>query len=314
MPKQNAHLPLEAVSERDVDLLLLEELHVSQRFAQWFVSRVFSADVTGDLHLARHSVSDATGESDLEVVFVDAGGRRLGVLLENKVTAVAQPEQGERYRQRANAGKIAGAWDDARTCIIAPQKYLDASTDAAKYDARISYEKVATWFDTIAANDARAAYRRDFVLAGIEQARRGYKAVRDEATTLFCHSYWEDVSRLFPELRFEEPGDRPSQSTWIEFRPEGLGPRRIFHKMRAGVVDLAIEADAARAAGLASAWKAFLTGDTVVEMTGKSLAIRVTVPTLETRGDYAGQVNAARQGMKAAFRLLHLSPLLVLPA
>lgn len=284
MPKQNAHLPVEAVSERDIDLLLLEELH------------------------------EATGESDLEVVFVDGGGRRLGVLVENKVTAIAQPEQGERYRQRADAGKTAGSWDDARTCIIAPQKYLDASTDAKKYDAHVSYEDVASWFDATSANDARGGYRRDFLLAGIEQARRGYKAIRDEATTRFCHSYWEDVTRLFPELRFEEPGDRPSQSTWIEFRPEGLVPRRIFHKMRAGVVDLSIEADAARAAELASAWRPFLAGDTVVVVTGKTLAVRVTVRTIETRGGYAGKVDAAQAGMKAAYRLMHLSPLLVVPA
>jgi hypothetical protein len=92
-------------------------------------------------------------------VNVDGTSRRLAVLVENKITAEAQPEQGERYRQRANVGKKAGSWDDARTCMVAPQKYLDASTDAANYDARISYEDVASWFDKSAANLANGSIR-----------------------------------------------------------------------------------------------------------------------------------------------------------
>lgn len=52
---------LSAVSERDVDLLLVEELATCEPFAQWFLSRAgFGPDAT--LVKVAHSVSTASGD------------------------------------------------------------------------------------------------------------------------------------------------------------------------------------------------------------------------------------------------------------
>jgi len=78
---------LASVTERDVDLLLMEEFHVSDDFVAWFCGEL-------GLHCvspagAWHSLSDTDGESDL-LLRVLKEGRRIGILIENKVTA---PEQ-----------------------------------------------------------------------------------------------------------------------------------------------------------------------------------------------------------------------------
>ena len=58
------------VIERDIDLLLLEELKVSPTFARWFAAQVAGVDTFGSTSGAWHSVVDAEhGESDLIFVF-----------------------------------------------------------------------------------------------------------------------------------------------------------------------------------------------------------------------------------------------------
>src|SRR6516164_4089717 len=93
-------IPLESVAERDIDLLLLEEFHVSDSFARWFWKRAFRQDAPVRARLsAWHSIADTQlGESDLIVAYQDDLGSRLAVLIENKVTAISQPNQAERYK------------------------------------------------------------------------------------------------------------------------------------------------------------------------------------------------------------------------
>lgn len=90
-----------SVTERDIDLLLLEELNVSEVFCRWFYNRVTGRRDTPRCEGAWHSVSDAQlGESDLIAIY-DNG---VVVMLENKIDAAAQPEQGARYRRRGEKG------------------------------------------------------------------------------------------------------------------------------------------------------------------------------------------------------------------
>ena len=80
---------IEAVSERDIDLLLLEELVSSPVFRKWLVDKVYQDDQpAGQLVGVWHSVSrDSLGESDLVYVEQDEEGRR-AILIENKIDAV----------------------------------------------------------------------------------------------------------------------------------------------------------------------------------------------------------------------------------
>jgi hypothetical protein len=86
--------PIEAIIERDIDLLLLEEMHASRDFVDWLISRTFdSNERCSEFISARHSVSNEGGESDLILVFRDMSGGTCGLLLEDKLNAPPQPDQ-----------------------------------------------------------------------------------------------------------------------------------------------------------------------------------------------------------------------------
>ena len=90
---------LATVEERDIDLLLMEEFHVTPGFVTWFCQKVGIQEPVFDG--AWHSVSDTDGETDL-LLQILSGGRRLAVLIENKVAAPEQHQQDLRYHLRGN--------------------------------------------------------------------------------------------------------------------------------------------------------------------------------------------------------------------
>ncbi|MBW6455878.1 MAG: hypothetical protein K0A98_08310 [Trueperaceae bacterium] len=301
---------LEAVTERDVDLLILEELAVSRDFLAWWLDRVEGEPGTEEAVVvrARHSVTHPRlGESDLVVVYARGRSDARAVLIENKLSAPPQPDQALRYRLRGEAGVATGAWASFRTCIIAPQRYLDATDDANLFDARIAYEAVRDWFRDRGA-DARAGFRASIVDQAIEQARRGYTPEADERVTRFWHRYWACAAEEFPELDIPEPGPKPGGATWIEARPEALGPgRRIYHKLAAGFVDLQLDGAAGDVEAIKDVLAPLLWTDTEVVATGKSASVRVRVPPLDPFAALGEQVAEARAGMRAAYRLLVLA-------
>ena len=119
-------LILEAVSERDVDLLILEEMSVNRTFIEAFLAEIGLDEL--QQWKVFHSVTDsALGETDLLVRLVLGGGRTRAVLIENKIDAIAQPEQANRYKLRGEAGIENGDWGSFSTCIMAPERYLQGT-------------------------------------------------------------------------------------------------------------------------------------------------------------------------------------------
>src|ERR1700694_4959850 len=87
------------VTERDIDLLLVEELNCSPEFTRWFWSKITQKPATlqtCEIKVA-HSVStlgEGAGESDITVDITDMEqGRRTRTqfLIENKIDARFQP-------------------------------------------------------------------------------------------------------------------------------------------------------------------------------------------------------------------------------
>jgi hypothetical protein len=305
----------DSISERDMDLLFLEEAQVNEAFSQWLAQQIFGAGARFSTAVrAWHSITDSRlGESDLIVIYRDPSGRRVAILIENKVSAGAQPEQAQRYKQRGLTGVQENEWDDFKTCIVAPRAYLDAQPDTQGYDAGITYEAIADWLETSAQDSLRAKYRSAFVRAAVTQARRGYVPKNDPRMAEFWRAYKEDVNELFPELEFlPKPGPRPATSTWIVFTPQSLSKlRSINHKFEAGVVDLATEYPVDQYEVVTRILLPVLDPiDMKVAKTGRSVAIRVRVPPLKGLEDYNTQRELARAGMRAAYRLLYLSPAL----
>lgn len=301
---------IECVAERDIDLLLLEELHVSAAFRSWLVGQAFGQDACCTRFLgAWHSVSHPTlGESDLLLLFADTQGNKTALLVENKIDAPPQLEQAARYRLRGKVGLEHGSWTKFRTCMIAPQAYLGGTGDAVAYDIRLSYELIRDWFQQDAANDERSAYKARIVQEAIEQNRRGYRPTPHAAVTQFWSDYWHLACAEFPQLQMKQPGKIPAESDWPQFRNPELGPgRRIVHKLADGLVDLEIGSAGGIVEQIAARNGEVLKGELEVVRTGKSASVRLRVPKVDRFGDLSSQLAAVRAGLSAASRLLALS-------
>ncbi|MGC9445370.1 MAG: hypothetical protein ACP5E9_10675, partial [Candidatus Methanospirareceae archaeon] len=234
---------IEAVGERDIDLLLLEEFHVSEQFQDWFAAKALGTEShRRRFETASHAVTDhELGESDLVAYYSDPHGRILAILIENKIDAPAQPSQATRYEKRGKAGINARRWNDFKTCIVGPSSYLKSTPDAAEYQVSITYEEMCEFFGSLSKTDKRYHYRKRMVEEAIEQNRRGYQPEDHPAVHQFWLRYWETVRNEFPELRMPQPKIKPINSDWPHLYDAGVrGGRKVVHKMAQGYVDLEI--------------------------------------------------------------------------
>ena len=84
--------------ERDMDLLLMEEIAASQDFANLFLTPIGLTDAV--VVSVEQSKTDENGESDITVI-VEKNGIKYGLLIEDKIDAIAQENQSGRYHYRA---------------------------------------------------------------------------------------------------------------------------------------------------------------------------------------------------------------------
>jgi hypothetical protein len=290
---------IEAVTERDIDLLLLEELNVSDEFALWLYSEVTGKNDARSCKGAWHSISDPSlGESDLVVIY-DNG---VAVLLENKIDAPAQPEQGQRYKARGEIGMQDGLWISYITCMVAPSLYLQKEGDAQIYDHILSYEDIASWFEFLKGVNRRRKYKAYLIREAVEQNRRGYTLNPDHRVTEFWRKYWEFSNTQHPDLEMKQPGIKPANSDWPYFQPSLLDRRfTIVHKLERGYVDLQISGAADKLELLRG-----LVSEIEVEVAqaGKSAAIRIKVGSINRFATFDSQKDIVSDGMVAASKLL----------
>lgn len=298
------------VCERDIDLLLLEELHVSPTFTSWIIERNYGPDVRCEQLLdAFHSLRNSIhGESDLVLRFQDDQSRVSAILLENKVGALPQPDQAVRYLKRGEEGVRENQWHQFKTCIVAPSEYLLNTHDAQRYQIRISYEEIIEWFQREGSQNRRMQYKAEVIAAAIRCQAVGYQPIMHEGVSQFWIDYWQLVREEFPLLKMNKPDKKPTRSNWPMFNNPELGPgRRLIHKLSIGVVDLQISGTAKDVATLSKRWQPLLLPGMEIKITGKSLSIRCHVAPVDGKGALTQQIDAVRKALQAACSLLQIS-------
>lgn len=271
---------ISSVTERDIDLLVLEELSVNVEFQDWFVTRTIGPKSFSELLGAWHSVSDVTlGETDIQFLYLSEEGQRIALLIENKISAPPQPEQGSRYKQRGEKGIAEGYWEEFCTVAIAPARYLASTQHSESYDQEISYEELLAFFSSRRSRDPRFAYRASLILEAVEQNRRGYQPKQDEHMTNFVAAYYETYNKSLPQLSMQEPKPRPAQSDWVVFTPKDY-PKDIWlcHQLFPGKVKVMFTEGASRLEELGERYSSVLSGDIKLGPAGKSAAISICVP------------------------------------
>ena len=285
-----------AVQERDIDLLILEQLHASPAFVAWWCEQL---DLPGvEFAGAWHSVCNSDGETDV-LLCVTAREERVGVLIENKVAASEQPEQALRYRQRGAQGIASGWFDRYVTCMCAPQTYLDRLGHFG-YDGQISYERIAGWFAQ--QPDAHSAWRKCVMDEAVKQGRAGYVKVVSQAVTSFHRAYYEHLCRTQPNIRMNPPGDRGGWGHWMILWLDGWPKHiRLNHKMKLGSVELGLD-------GFGQADIMACVGDLPPDIlpitTGRYGSLAIRVPQLDYKAPLAPQLIGVDRAFAAMQRLL----------
>lgn len=278
-------------------MLFLEELNVSPDFGEWLYKKNILHGPIPIPKKAFHSIVEADlGESDIIMLYENDHA----ILIENKIAAVAQPEQAERYILRGEKGIEANNWESYSTCIIAPENYLRTSVDAMNYQNRISYETIRDWF--MSKNTSRDQYRAYIMSEAIEQNRRGYTTIPDPKVTSFWKDYWILASRNYPELGMKQPGTKPSNSTFIYLYPEIL-PKgyQLIHKVAHGFVDLQLANPPKK---IDEYIELFSDLDIEVVQAGKSIAFRKHIERIEVQEDFLEQKQYVENAFHEALSLI----------
>ena len=198
-------LDLGTILERDIDMLLLEELHASPNF------RSFLLELTGRETGWRFKdgkasvIRDGQRESDLEVQFSHPGGEKLRLLVETKIDARYQPRQLEDYMKRAALYEQQDPDLQAAVLLIAPESYSREHDDKCR---RISLEEIRTWFETSDLSSERKNYKISLLSGAIEKQKQVHDfSVKnpDDHVTGFWLDHWNLVRELAPEFRMKRP-------------------------------------------------------------------------------------------------------------
>jgi hypothetical protein len=135
-------------TERDIDLLIVEELDCSPLFVSWII-RTIEAQIDRTL---RYSLSDVIHSDqrtlhrrqiDICLTLTSEGVLPIKIFIENKLDATDQPNQAEFYHAEARRLIGESLVETAVPVLLCPDEYaIQNSAFAAKFPARISYEDI----------------------------------------------------------------------------------------------------------------------------------------------------------------------------
>lgn len=299
-------LVIPGVNERDVDLLLLEEFLSSAEFGAWFIARL-DPDLVGLCCVdARRSVIQANGESDVEVDFSDSAGRRLRILIENKVGAGLQPQQAERYVARGEHYRHAGECNAVISVIVAPARYFADAETTKGFDRRLDYESLLEWFEGAEHLGARRRYKAALLRCAIDKGTLGYQPVADDLVTEVWRGYWMLTRELAPELEMREPIGKPAKAGFVLMQAPVLASIgvRLRHKIKKGKVDLELPGMGRSLNFVHDSLEHLLEDGMSIQQAQQSAAVRITVPVLSTVTEFDQQRETAVYGVRAAQRML----------
>ena len=291
----------ESVLERDIDLLIMRRFSLNDySFIHVFFDRA-GVELTENHMVTNvsHSVMTNDGETDVEIILSD-GNDKIAFLIEDKIDAIAQPEQAQRYKIRAEKALKEGVFNRCYIFIVAPQKYLNNNQEAGKYAYQVSYEEI------------RDILTDEFELALIDRAldesKRGYVPVEDRKVTEFWNKLHDYVETRFPDtfnIQWHIGEARGSNAVWLTIKcGHGIC---IELKTDRGFVDLEIPGYADKFVEFSKANKDIIDQKRLFIRTAtKSLAIRKYTEIIDFTKDFSEQIDKVENAFIKAQELQDL--------
>lgn len=292
-------IKLDTTLERDMDLLIMEEFICSPKFAKIFLDTVgIQCDYT--IEHVIHSMRDADlGESDI-VFVLNIDGKRHAIHIEDKIDALAMPNQRGRYSQRAEKDIASGQYDDYSVLIVAPEKYLSVNKEAHKYEHQVRYEQLRDYFAS--QNDIRSQYKLTLIDRAIYDQKAGYQYEANPGVVSFCAAMDAYQKEHYPALPIG------TQAWWRGYKTL-ISTATIVYKANKGFCDL--QFSNCTREELLSKVKDYLSDRMTVEKAGKSASIRLTVPPVWFEKPFHEKVLEVDEALIAMTELYELARTLV---
>ncbi len=295
------------VSERDMDLLFLEEFASSPEFLNIFLSKVGleNADI---IEVEQSKVDMEYGESDMTLI-VEKDGKKYGVLIENKIDAIAMPNQCGRYDERGKIGIKNNDYIKFFVFILAPSEYLSANDESKKYPHRVSYEECLEYFKS--KTDARSSFKAQHIEQAINKQKHGYQVVEHSNVTDFWDKYITYKEQNYPQLWLvSKRGPKGRYSSWPHFNV-AVDNMFIYHKAELGFVDLTISGMGDKISQLEMLLPTVIgnlsgKGITLVK-TGKSAALRIVVPVINFTEPFERYIDVLPECFNAIQKLTNIA-------
>lgn len=295
------------VSERDMDLLFLEEFASSPEFLNIFLSKI-GLENANIIEVEQSKVDMEYGESDMTLI-VEKDGKKYGVLIENKIDAIAMPNQYGRYDERGKIGVKNKDYNKFFVFILAPSEYLAVNEESKKYPYRVSYEECLEYFKS--KTDARSIFKIQHIEQAINRQKHGYQIVVHSDVTDFWDKYITYKEQNYPQLWLvSKRGPKGRYSSWPHFNV-AVDNMFIYHKAESGFVDLTVSGMGDKLAQLEIMLTSVIgsiadKGITLVK-TGKSAALRIVVPVINFTEPFDKYIDVLPECFDAVQKLTNLA-------
>lgn len=266
------------ITERDMDMLFLESIITDPMFARMIVDETELKGLSFRTVNIELSKSDTElGESDITWI-IETDNGRYGILIEDKIDAIAMKDQYKRYTKRGEKGIRDGEYKKYYIFIFCPEKYHKSNKEAVKYDHYLSYEAFREHF--VKKDDIISQIRYQKLEQALTKAKKPSNVTINETVNAFFKKYNQYQKDHYPslDLRTKES----SNGYWAHYGTR-FGKVYLFHKIQEGFVDLTFpnSADKFSLMQTIAAKLRDLGMDAVyAEQTGKALALRIRVPKL----------------------------------
>lgn len=268
------------ISERDMDMLFLNVFSTEKEFLQLFIRKtdIKNCELANVHSVELSRMEHGLGESDITVVF-SIGKKTYGLLIEDKIDAIAMPEQHSRYVKRGDKGVKDGRYDDYRVFIVCPEKYYQANNEAKKYEYVVYYEECLAYFKTHKSTINKIRVLQ--VKSALDKAKRPPQVILNEKANEFFKHYIGYQKEHYPQLDIRTKDT--SNGYWVRYTVNNPNAS-IHHKIPQGYVDLYIKNKDCNIEHLQSLsiWlNEHGFKNTKAEAFDKSLALRISVPVLK---------------------------------
>ena len=248
--------------------IVLEEFALNEDFLNLFLQKtaeLFSYKIISE----EVSLTDAAlGESDLTIV-LEKDGRKAALLIEDKIHAIAQPQQYERYVERGEKGVREEHYSAFYVFLIAPAEYMKNNSSAAKYPLKVTYEECRELF--IAPTTVRNQLKYQQLSAAIEQAHRSYTKIVDA-----------DIALKSKVKEKSKNGDWPTYKTSLDLKPVYIHHKMKMRGVEYSYIDLTFNGLAAHREELKALLKDMLGEQYVsqygIHKAGNSAVLRLVAP------------------------------------